>query len=53
VPLPTLRNWRHKVRMTQGNFRPVSLDWSLVRPDMTNEDFEQFKKPQKERKRRR
>jgi hypothetical protein len=53
VPLPTLRNWRHKVGMTQGNFRPVSIDWSLVRPNMTDEDFDQLKKRQKERKRRR
>jgi hypothetical protein len=53
VPLQTLRNWRSKVGMIQGNFRPVPIDWSLVRPDMADESFEQFMKRQKERKRRR
>jgi hypothetical protein len=53
VPLPTLRNWRHKVGMTQGQLRPVPFDWSLVRPDMTDEDFQEFLRRQKEQRRKR
>lgn len=53
VPVPTLRNWRNAAGMTQGNFRPMAIDWSLVHPDMTEADQRAFNQRQKERRRRR
>jgi len=53
VPVPTLRNWRHAAGMTQGSFRPVPLDWGLIRPGMSDDEFAQFKNKHKERRRKR